>query len=49
VTDIRQDAPRMQAEMEVDRKRTLRDNQILEDWSEYKKDYTFNLLTGEGE
>ena len=34
--------------MEVERKRDIRDKQILEDWGEYKKDYTFNILTGEG-
>ncbi|CAD7973762.1 unnamed protein product [Amoebophrya sp. A120] len=47
-SEIRQDAPRLQRELQI---QTNRDNyfqSVQDGWKNYKEDYTFNVLNGEG-
>ncbi|CAD7944494.1 unnamed protein product [Amoebophrya sp. A25] len=47
-SDIRQDAPRIQRERDIRDGKDSTDQRTVEGWDNYTKDYTFNLLSGEG-
>mmetsp|Transcript_8066 Transcript_8066/g.19494 ORF Transcript_8066/g.19494 Transcript_8066/m.19494 type:complete len:343 (+) Transcript_8066:74-1102(+) len=47
-SDIRQDAPRLQKEFGKQIGRDTADRARVDGWHNYKEDYTFNLLNGEG-
>ena len=47
-SDIRQDAPRLSKEFGKQVGRDTADRARVDGWHNYKEDYTFNLLNGEG-
>ncbi|CAD7965811.1 unnamed protein product [Amoebophrya sp. A25] len=47
-SEIRQDFSRLQREAKIQQKRDEYDEKVQEGWRAYQRDYTFNVLTGEG-